>query len=83
MTRIYILRKTNKKIVPGILSKIERKEYISMESLPIILLIVGFIAAITFGSVAWYNSKRPPGWEDTDKPDIVPDLTSEQKKWPT
>ncbi|MGA7931986.1 MAG: hypothetical protein WCA35_00250 [Kovacikia sp.] len=54
-----------------------------MESLPIILLIVGFITAVTLGSVAWYNSKRPPGWEDTDKPDIFPDLTSEQKKWPT
>jgi hypothetical protein len=53
-----------------------------MESLPVILLIVGFIAAVTLGSVAWYNSKRPPGWEDADKPDTVPDLTSEQKKWP-
>jgi hypothetical protein len=53
-----------------------------MESLPIILLIVGFIAAATLGSVAWYNSKRPPGWEDADKPDAVPDLTSGQKKWP-
>ncbi|MGA7954329.1 MAG: hypothetical protein WCA07_12500 [Gloeobacterales cyanobacterium] len=48
----------------------------------IVLLIVGFIAVVTLGSVAWYNSKRPVGWEGTDKPDIVPDLTSEQKKWP-
>jgi hypothetical protein len=82
MIRIYILRKTNKEIVPGSLSKIERKGIYCMESLPIILLIVGFIAAVTLGSVAWYNSKRPPGWEDKDKPDAVPDLTPGQKKWP-
>jgi hypothetical protein len=50
--------------------------------LPIILLIIGFIAAVTLGSVAWYNSKRPPGWEDAEKPDVVPDLTPEQEKWP-
>ncbi|MBW4697718.1 MAG: hypothetical protein KME03_07440 [Aphanocapsa lilacina HA4352-LM1] len=53
-----------------------------MESLPIILLVVGFIAAVTFGSVAWYNSKRPPGWEAAKKPDVVPDLTPDQKRWP-
>lgn len=37
-----------------------------------ILLGVGFIAAVTIGSIAWYNSKRPAGWEDKDRPDIVP-----------
>ncbi|MGC1309199.1 MAG: hypothetical protein WA885_18410 [Phormidesmis sp.] len=34
--------------------------------------IVGFIAATTIGSIAWYNSKRPAGWESKDRPDIVP-----------
>ncbi len=34
--------------------------------------IVGFIAAVTIGSIAWYNSKRPVGWEDKDRPDVVP-----------
>ncbi len=34
-----------------------------------LVYIVGFIAAATLGSIAWYNSKRPPGWEDqTDQP---------------
>lgn len=37
-----------------------------------ILLGVGFIAAVTIGSIAWYNSKRPAGWEDKERPDIVP-----------
>ncbi len=34
--------------------------------------IVGFLAAVGFGSVAWYNSKRPVGWEDKERPDVVP-----------
>jgi hypothetical protein len=38
---------------------------------------VGFIAAVTLGSVAWYNSKRPVGWEDKDRPDIVPEVQKE------
>ena len=29
---------------------------------------VGFVAAVGIGSIAWYNSKRPPGWEDNDRP---------------
>ena len=35
---------------------------------------VGFLAAVTIGSIAWYNSKRPAGWEDKERPDIVPDI---------
>jgi len=40
--------------------------------------IVGFIAAATIGSVAWYNSKRPVGWEDKARPDIVPNVKKEE-----
>jgi hypothetical protein len=39
-----------------------------------IAIAVGFIAAVTLGSVAWYNSKRPAGWEDKERPDIVPEV---------
>ncbi|MGF1521189.1 MAG: photosystem II assembly protein Psb35 [Leptolyngbyaceae cyanobacterium] len=39
-----------------------------------ILIGVGFIAAVTIGSIAWYNSKRPAGWEDKERPDIVPEV---------
>ncbi len=35
-------------------------------------VILGFIAAVSLGSIAWYNSKRPAGWEDKQRPDIVP-----------
>jgi hypothetical protein len=40
--------------------------------------VVGFIAAVTVGSIAWYNSKRPPGWEDKDRPDIVPEVDPDE-----
>lgn len=40
--------------------------------------IVGFIAAVTIGSITWYNSKRPPGWEDKERPDIVPEINKEE-----
>lgn len=39
--------------------------------------VVGFLAAVTIGSIAWYNSKRPVGWEDTQRPDIVPEVKTE------
>ncbi len=35
---------------------------------------VGFVAAVVIGSIAWYNSKRPPGWEDKERPTIVPEV---------
>lgn len=43
-----------------------------------LVYVVGFIAAVTFGSLAWYNSKRPVGWEDKERPDIVPEVKKEE-----
>lgn len=43
-----------------------------------VVYIVGFIAAVSIGSIAWYNSKRPPGWEDKDRPDVVPEVKKEE-----
>jgi len=37
-----------------------------------LVYVVGFIAAIAIGSIAWYNSKRPAGWEDAERPDYLP-----------
>lgn len=42
--------------------------------------VVGFIAAVSIGSIAWYNSKRPAGWEDTKRPDIVPQVKADEDK---
>jgi len=40
------------------------------------LLVVGFVVAVVVGSIAWYNSKKPAGWEDAEKPDWVPKVGS-------
>lgn len=42
--------------------------------------VVGFIAAVVIGSIAWYSSKRPVGWEDTQKPDFIPDVKVDNKE---
>ena len=42
--------------------------------------VVGFIAAVSIGSIAWYNSKRPPGWENMERPDFVPKMDAEEDK---
>ncbi|BBD54411.1 MULTISPECIES: photosystem II assembly protein Psb35 [Planktothrix] len=47
--------------------------------IPIAVLIVGFVAAVGIGSIAWYNSKRPPGWEDKQRPDYVPEVNQEDE----
>ncbi|NER83807.1 MAG: hypothetical protein F6K42_30550 [Leptolyngbya sp. SIO1D8] len=39
-----------------------------------LVYVVGFIAAVGIGSLAWYNSKRPAGWEDKEKPGFVPEI---------
>ncbi|MBD2505444.1 photosystem II assembly protein Psb35 [Anabaena azotica] len=43
-----------------------------------LVYIVGFIAAVTIGSIAWYNSKRPVGWESKERPDFVPKVDKEE-----
>ena len=40
--------------------------------------VVGFIAAVSIGSIAWYNSKRPPGWENSERPDMIPELKTDE-----
>jgi hypothetical protein len=41
--------------------------------------VIGFIACVVIGSIAWYSSKRPPGWEDVQKPDYLPDLSQKSE----
>jgi len=43
-------------------------------TIPLAVLGVGFVAAVSIGSIAWYNSKRPPGWESKERPDFVPEV---------
>jgi len=39
-----------------------------------LISVIGFVAAIGLGSIAWYNSKRPKGWEGKERPEIVPEI---------
>lgn len=43
-----------------------------------LVVVAGFVAAISLGSLAWYNSKRPPGWEGKKRPSIVPEIPVEE-----
>lgn len=45
--------------------------------------VIGFIAAVSIGSFAWYNSKRPAGWEDAARPDFVPEMKSNESDKPS
>ncbi len=44
----------------------------------VLVYVAGFIAAITIGSIAWYNSKRPPGSEGSQRPNFVPKIEKEE-----
>jgi hypothetical protein len=44
-----------------------------------LVYVVGFIAAVGIGSIAWYNSKRPPGWEASERPDVVPKVKTDEE----
>jgi hypothetical protein len=50
---------------------------VAATSLPIVIS-VGFVAAVAIGSITWYNSKRPPGWEGKERPDIVPEIQADE-----
>jgi hypothetical protein len=43
------------------------------------VLGLGFIAAVTLGSIAFYNSKRPVGWEGKERPKFVPKVGNEDE----
>ena len=40
----------------------------------LLVYVVGFVAAVGIGSLAWYNSKRPAGWEGAKRPDSIPEI---------
>jgi hypothetical protein len=52
---------------------IDKEQTLSSDAL-IAVGAIGFLAATIIGSIAWYNSKRPPGWENKERPAIVPEV---------
>lgn len=67
----------NSAILNAILMDVAAAPSSSGLSLFTLVYVVGFIAAVIGGSLAWYNSKRPPGWEDAQRPDVIPDLKTD------
>jgi hypothetical protein len=43
------------------------------------VLALGFFAAVSLGSIAFYNSKRPVGWEGKERPNYMPKIDTEEK----
>ncbi|ANV84081.1 hypothetical protein AWQ21_06615 [Picosynechococcus sp. PCC 7003] len=45
-----------------------------------LVYVVGFVAAVSIGLIAFFNSKRPSGWEDAKRPDLIPDLQKKESE---
>ncbi|HIK36535.1 MAG: hypothetical protein NZ901_08325 [Geminocystis sp.] len=45
----------------------------------VLVYVIGFIAAVGIGLVAFFGSKLPVGWEDVKKPDFIPDFNPADK----
>lgn len=45
----------------------------------VLVYVIGFIAAVGIGLVAFFGSKPPVGWEDVKKPDFIPDFNPSDK----
>jgi hypothetical protein len=57
--------------VSTLVATLENSNQFGTVLLPIVG-VVGFAAAVGLGSLAWYNSKRPTGWQDKDRPGFIP-----------
>jgi hypothetical protein len=43
----------------------------------IAMMVTGLVAAVALGSIAFFNSKRPAGWEGAVRPPYVPQYGQE------
>ncbi len=46
----------------------------------IVVMLTGLVSSVFIGYVAWFNSKRPPGWEDAQRPGYIPKIGGGQEK---
>lgn len=44
------------------------------------VLALGFFAAVSLGSIAFYNSKRPVGWEGKERPNYLPKIDTKDEE---
>ncbi len=66
------------KILMEVATNLTYQDYVQWALLGI--LAAGFLAATIIGSIGWYNSKRPAGWEDADAPGWVPKVNADKDK---
>jgi hypothetical protein len=45
-----------------------------MKSSVALIVVAGFVLAVLIGSIAWFNAKKPAGWENAETPDWVPKI---------
>jgi uncharacterized membrane protein YkvI len=50
----------------------------TLNSALLFILVGGFVAAVVVGSIAWYNSKKPAGWEGAERPNWIPKVGSDK-----
>ncbi len=63
-----------------LLAAIDKASYNSyLQAILTFVSIGGFLAAAIIGSIGWYNSKRPAGWEDAETPGWVPKVAKKEK----
>jgi hypothetical protein len=74
MTMINTLGSSFLVLAEAIASETVAKEQTLSSDALIAVAVLGFLAATIIGSIAWYNSKRPPGWEGKERPAIVPEV---------
>jgi hypothetical protein len=61
-------------LADAIAPEVIETEHVASSDALIAVVVIGFLAATIIGSIAWYNSKRPPGWEGKERPAVVPDV---------
>lgn len=74
LTMINVLNTSLFFLANAIASDAIAKEQAFSSDALIAVAVIGFLAATGIGSIAWYNSKRPPGWEGKERPPVVPDV---------
>ncbi|MEA5572469.1 photosystem II assembly protein Psb35 [Calothrix sp. UHCC 0171] len=64
-----------------LLAVMDKASYDSYLQIALVVVGVGgFLAAVILGSIGWYNSKRPAGWEASETPGWVPKVNAEDEK---
>ena len=51
-----------------------------MKSSVTLIVFTGFLLAVIIGSIAWFNAKKPAGWENAEAPDWIPKVGGQESE---